>query len=150
MTTFQFSTAYFYFPEISFMTQQPLFLLVDDDPDDIMLLKDVIHSINHNIRFAEAHDGRAALNYLRVAKENHELPSLVVLDINMPLLNGREIIAMIQEQQELEKLPLVVFSTSSYPGDIAYCSTHGVELITKPFGMKLLIEIAEKLVSRYS
>ena len=59
-------------------------------------------------------------------------------------------IAMIKEQQELEEIPLVVFSTSSYPGDVTYCKTHGVELITKPFGMKLLIEIAERLVSRYS
>jgi CheY-like chemotaxis protein len=68
----------------------------------------------------------------------------------MPILNGREVIAMIKEQQDLEEIPLVVFSTSSYPGDVTYCSAHGVELITKPFGMKLLIEIAERLVTRYS
>lgn len=132
------------------MNEQPLFLLVDDDPDDIMLLKDAIHSINEKIRFAEALDGREALKFLKSATQKNELPSLVVLDINMPVLNGREVIAMIKEQQELQELPLVVFSTSSYPGDVSYCNTHGVELITKPFGMKLLIEIAEKLVSRYS
>lgn len=132
------------------MTEQPLFLLVDDDPDDIMLLKDAILSINNNIRFAEAMDGREAIKYLKSARQKDELPNLVVLDINMPILNGREVIAMIKEQQELEEIPLVVFSTSSYPGDVTYCKTHGVELITKPFGMKLLIEIAERLVSRYS
>ena len=132
------------------MTEQPLFLLVDDDPDDIMLLKDAILSINNNIRFAEAMDGREALKYLKSAKQKDELPNLVVLDINMPILNGREVIAMIKEQQDLGEIPLVVFSTSSYPGDVTYCNTHGVELITKPFGMKLLIEIAERVVSRYS
>ena len=132
------------------MTEQPLFLLVDDDPDDIMLLKDAILSINNKIRFAEATDGREALKFLKAAKQKDQLPNLVVLDINMPILNGREVIAMIKEQQEFEQVPVVVFSTSSYPGDVTYCNEHGVELITKPFGMKLLIEIAERLVSTYS
>ncbi len=132
------------------MSEQPLFLLVDDDPDDIMLLKDAIHSINKDIRFAEARDGREALKYLKAAKLREELPNLVVLDINMPILNGREVITMIKEQHDLVQVPLVVFSTSSYPGDVSYCSEHGVELITKPFGMKLLIEIAQKLLAKYS
>ena len=106
------------------MTEQPLFLLVDDDPDDIMLLKDAILSINNNIRFAEAMDGREALKYLKSAKQKDELPNLVVLDINMPILNGREVIAMIMEQQDVGEFPLVLFSTSSYPGDVTYCNTH--------------------------
>ena len=132
------------------MNEQPLFLLVDDDPDDIMLLKDAILSIDDNIRFAEAMDGRAALNYLKKAEQREALPRLVVLDINMPILNGREVIAVIKKEARLKEIPVVVFSTSSYPGDVSYCQEHGVELIVKPFGMKLLMDIAKKLITNYA
>jgi hypothetical protein len=50
------------------MTEQPLFLLVDDDPDDIMLLKDAILSINNNIRFAEAMDGKGSHKIPEIGK----------------------------------------------------------------------------------
>ena len=132
------------------MNEQPLFLLVDDDPDDIMLLKDAILSIDDNIRFAEAMDGRAALNYLKKAEQQEALPRLVVLDINMPILNGREVIAIIKKEAKLKEIPVVVFSTSSYPGDVSYCREHGVELIVKPFGMKVLMDIAKKLITNYA
>ncbi|MBC7887736.1 MAG: response regulator [Ferruginibacter sp.] len=131
------------------MLVNPLFLLVDDDPDDLMLLKDAIHSIDKNIVFAEAMDGRSALNYLNNIKDLTLLPSLVVLDINMPVLNGREVLAIIKSENQLKNLPVVVFTTSSYPGDVEYCKQFDVELITKPFGMRELVDISKKLVNAY-
>ncbi|MEO6722170.1 MAG: response regulator [Ferruginibacter sp.] len=130
--------------------EPPLFLLVDDDPDDIMLLKEAIHSLDKNIEFAEAKDGRAALTFLKEAKLNGRLPGLIVLDINMPILNGREAMALIKKEDQLKQIPLVIFSTSSYPTDIIYCREHGVELIVKPFEMKVLMEVAKKLVKTYA
>ena len=132
------------------MNAKSLFLLVDDDPDDLLLLKDAIHSIDNTIQFAEAMDGRSALNYLKNIKDRTRLPSLVVLDINMPVLNGRELLAIIKNENQLKHLPVIVFTTSSYPGDIDYCKQYDVELITKPFGMKELVAISKKLVTSYS
>jgi CheY-like chemotaxis protein len=132
------------------MIADSLFLLVDDDPDDLMLLKDAIHSINKTIRFAEAMDGRSALNYLKDIKDHARLPSLVVLDINMPVLNGKELLAIIKSENNLKHMPVIVFTTSSYPGDIEYCRQFNVELITKPFGMKELVEISKKMIASYS
>lgn len=132
------------------MKANALFLLVDDDPDDRMLLKDAIHSVNNSILFAEATDGRSALNYLKDIKDHSRLPSLIVLDINMPVLNGRELLAIIKSESQLKHLPVIVFTTSSYPGDIDYCKQFSVELITKPFNMKGLVEISRKLVASYS
>jgi len=132
------------------MKGRPLFLLVDDDPDDIMLLRDAVQSFDNNIQFAEAVNGRKAINYLNDAKLQDRLPDLIVLDINMPVLNGREVIAMINKDEQLKQIPLVVFSTSSYTGDLMYCKEHAVELIVKPFGMKLLMDIASGLVVKYA
>ena len=132
------------------MKGRPLFLLVDDDPDDIMLLRDAVQSFNNNIQFAEAVNGRKAINYLNDAKLQDRLPDLIVLDINMPVLNGREVISMINKDEQLKQIPLVVFSTSSHMGDLMYCKEHAVELIVKPFGMKLLMDIASGLVVKYA
>lgn len=130
------------------MITNPLFLLVDDDPDDLMLLKDAIHSINNTIQFAEARDGRSALNYLKNLN-NTDLPCLMILDINMPVLNGRELLSIIKGEIKLQNMAIVVFTTSSYPGDIEYCKQYNVELITKPFDMIELIAISKKLISTY-
>ena len=132
------------------MKGKPLFLLVDDDPDDIMLLRDAVQSFDNNIQFAEAVNGRKAINYLNDAKLQDRLPDLIVLDINMPVLNGREVIALISKDEQLKKIPLVVFSTSSHAGDLMYCKEHAVDLIVKPFGMKLLMDIASGLVVKYA
>ena len=128
------------------MHANALFLLVDDDPDDLMLLKEALHSIDNSIRFAEARDGIAALNFLKDIRDPAQLPELVVLDINMPVLNGRELLAIIKSEQQLKHLNVVVLTTSSYPGDIEYCRQFGVELITKPFGMEELLEISARLI----
>lgn len=130
------------------MITNPLFLLIDDDPDDLMLLKDAIHSINNTIQFAEARDGRSALNYLKNLQKA-ALPCLMILDINMPVLNGRELLSIIKGETQLQNIAIVVFTTSSYPGDIEYCKQYDVELITKPFDMTELIAISKKLISTY-
>jgi len=129
------------------MSANSLFLLVDDDPDDVMLLKEAIHSVDHTIRFAEAKDGISALNYLKDIKDRYLIPSLIILDINMPVLNGRELLAIIKSENQLKHLKVVVFTTSSYPGDVDYCKQFNVELITKPFGMAELVNISKKLIA---
>ena len=132
------------------MTANALFFLVDDDPDDLMLLKEAIHSINDTIRFTEAKDGRSALEYLTRTKNDHELPSLIILDINMPVVNGRDLLTNIKKEKRLQQIPIIVLTTSSYPGDIDFCRQYEVELITKPFGMNELLEISRKLISSYA
>lgn len=128
------------------MSSNSLFFLVDDDPDDLMLLKEAIHSIDDTIRFEEARDGISALNYLKEIKHEELLPALIVLDINMPVLNGRELLAIIKTKNHLKNLKVIVFTTSSYPGDIEYCKQFNVDLITKPFGMDELYKISKKLI----
>lgn len=129
------------------MNRKPLILLVDDDPDDLMLLKDAIDSLGENYQFIEAFDGRSALNMLRQATLDGNLPCLVVLDINMPILDGREMLAIMKSDLELKELPAVVFTTSSNPVDTNYCRQFNVQLFTKPFNITMLKDVAMQIIS---
>jgi len=122
-------------------------LLVDDDPDDLMLIKEAINSVDGKFDFQEATDGRHALNFLRALDSVDKHPCLIVLDINMPVLGGRDMLAILKNDPGLKHIPVVVFSTSSNPADAEYCKQFDVELITKPFDMTLLIEAARRLIS---
>ena len=129
------------------MNRKPLILLVDDDPDDLMLLKDAIGSLEQDYQFIEAYDGRSALNLLRQSKLDGDLPCLVVLDINMPILDGREMLAIMKSDPDLKELAAVVFTTSSNPSDINYCRQFNVQLFTKPFNITMLKDVAVQIIS---
>ena len=128
------------------LLMKPYILLVDDDADDIMLLKDAIVSANDYYTLHEAHDGRMALDFLHSIKAER-LPCLIVLDINMPVLNGRELLAIMKSDEELKDVPVIFFTTSSHPEDVKYAAQFNVELITKPFNLSLLSEAAKKIIT---
>ena len=128
------------------MENTPTILLVDDDPDDLMLLKDAIESLGEKFNFAEANNGRTALNILKKSATEQTFPSLVVLDINMPILDGREMLAIIKSDPILKDVSVVVFSTSSNPTDINYCKQFNVTMFSKPFNITLLKEVAKQII----
>lgn len=123
-------------------------LLIDDDIDDVLLLKEALLSINNNCSVSTALDGNKALAGLKEARDsNKTLPNLVVLDISMPIMDGRQLLAILKNEEKLKDLPIVVLTTSSNISDINYCKQFDIELITKPFELSQLYKIAEKLLS---
>ncbi len=129
------------------MDNIPQILLVDDDPDDLMLLKDAIESIGEKYKFIEANDGRTALNILKKSVQEQTLPCLIVLDINMPILDGREMLAIMKSDPNLKDLKVVVFTTSSNPTDIYYCKQFNVTMFSKPFNITMLMDVAKEIVA---
>jgi CheY-like chemotaxis protein len=125
----------------------PVILLVDDDADDIMLLKQALLSLDKDCQVNEARDGQKALAALKEAGSQNALPNLIVLDIRMAVMDGRELLAIIKSEEKLKKIPLVVFTTSSNITDINYCKQFNVDLITKPFELSLLYTAAAKLLA---
>ncbi len=115
------------------MLETPKFVLcVDDDEDDRLIVCEAIQGIDASLLVVHAVDGLEALDLLGRAKQDQNLPCLIILDINMPRMNGRETLAVIKKDEELHKLPVVVFSTSNSHTDRIYCNQFGVELVTKP------------------
>lgn len=122
-------------------------LCVDDDPDDQMLVLDIIREIDPTIRVASAVNGVEALRFLEEAKNREELPCLVIMDINMPLMDGKQALARIRKDDDLEGVPVVLFTTSSASMDRTFAASHGVEMITKPINQMELYRVVKHLLS---
>jgi len=110
----------------------PIILCVDDDPDDREMIRDVLKACDPRFHVAEAGDGREALDYLRTEESLTNPPCLIILDMNMPRLSGRETLAILKSEAETEAIPVVVFTTSNAAADSSFCSRFGVEMVTKP------------------
>ena len=97
------------------MSKRPkIILLADDDADDRELLEEVILTIENDAVIHEASSGTEALAHLKNCSDNN-LPCLIILDYNMPDLNGAEVIEIINEDGRYKNIPLVIWSTSNLP-----------------------------------
>ena len=89
-------------------------LLVEDNPGDVLLTKTAFEQakISHNISAVE--DGEQALDYLnkRDGYENATRPDLILLDLNMPKKDGREVLAEIKKDENLKRIPVIVLTSS--------------------------------------
>ena len=131
-------------------TNQRLILCVDDDPDDHMLVCDVIKDADESLNVVGARNGEEALKLLEAGKESGELPCLIILDINMPRMDGKQTLVEIKKDEQLRELPVVMLSTSSSPVDKLFCEHYGVALYTKPDNLAAFHPILKKLLSHCS
>lgn len=91
------------------MKAQPSILLVDDDPEDRDIIKDTFDDMGYDssLRFEE--NGEEAIRFLQ---EADHLPSLIILDLNMPRMNGRQTLAYLKSSPDFSSIPVIIFSTS--------------------------------------
>jgi CheY-like chemotaxis protein len=108
-------------------------LCVDDDEDDQLFLREVILSQAHSFEIKEVKNGQEAISYLKDCIAKEELPCLIIMDLNMPKMDGRQTIKKIKEQADLAMVPIAVFTTSSRQADKKYFEDEGLFFITKPF-----------------
>jgi len=118
-------------------------LCVDDDDDDHFFLKSAIREVDPEMQTMEFHNGAQALKFLKEAKKEHELPCVMVLDINMPVMDGKETLRLIKSDPELSHVQVVVLTTSNQKADKEYFASLGVEMYTKPVSVQGLKQIAE-------
>lgn len=123
-------------------------LCVDDDMDDLSLLKEALADRYHLYHFKEAHNGKEALEYLYQTR-SEELPCLIFLDINMPVLNGKEMLAIIKKDEVLKNIPTVVFTTSSSKEDKMFCSSFSTDMISKPVYFEEFKNTVQRLLGHY-
>jgi len=119
------------------MVFNPVILCVDDDEDDLFFIKEIIVAQGHSLTIKEARNGLDALNYLYDGLKNSQLPCLIIMDMNMPLMDGKQTINKIKEMEQLAKIPIVVFTTSSNVTHQEYFERMGIHFITKPFDYKV-------------
>jgi len=116
------------------------FLLVDDDADDTALFEEVLQQVDPSIGFRVADNGQDALDMLRSGQE--PLPDIIFLDLNMPRMDGRQCLAELMRDDALKQIPVIMYTTSSQPRDIAQALQNGALCyITKPASLRELQEI---------
>jgi CheY-like chemotaxis protein len=139
------------------MTQKskPVTILVaEDDADDRMLLTDAFKesSLVNDLRFVE--DGEQLLDYLRRQGEyadpgDSPLAGLILLDLNMPKMDGREALNIIKNDAVLRAIPVVVLTTSAEEDDVFYAYRLGVSsYISKPVTFDGLVNVV-KVIDAY-
>jgi CheY-like chemotaxis protein len=120
--------------------------LADDDPDDRVLVREALTEARVPHELVELGDGTELLAYLR---SDEPLPHLVLLDLNMPRMDGREALQAIKQDADLRSIPVVVLTTSKAEEDIVRTYDLGVNsFITKPVTFLGLVEVM-KIFSRY-
>ncbi|MCF7223653.1 response regulator [Marilutibacter chinensis] len=117
---------------------EKVILLVEDNPDDAELARIAFDEANVANRLLVAKDGVEALDYLfargaHAGRDPHNLPSIVLLDLNLPKVDGREVLQAIRENEITRALPVVVLTTSAEPLDVDTSYALGVNsYIQKP------------------
>jgi chemotaxis family two-component system response regulator Rcp1 len=95
-------------------------LLVEDSPGDVRLTQEAFRDANQNIRLHVAWDGAEAMAFLnrQGANINAPRPDLILLDLNLPKMDGRQVLAHIKENDNLKTIPTVILTTSEAEADI--------------------------------
>lgn len=126
--------------------QKNTILWADDDPDDLQMMREVLVKTKRDYHIVEVPNGREALEYLRKAKEKDRLPCLIILDINMPILDGKEALALIKNSEDFRNIPVVMFTTSESEIDKMFCKKFDTEMVTKPPTFNSLGAAMDKLL----
>lgn len=106
-------------------------LVIEDSDEDFAALERAIAKTKTLDSLHRCEDGEDALDFLYHEGEYQDeiffpRPSLIVLDLNLPGTDGREVLAVLKQDRELQSIPVIIFSTSSNPKDIDTCYQHGV------------------------
>lgn len=129
------------------VTNKHTIVYAEDDIDDLFIVKQGFERHGH-IDVVHAPDGRRALFVLEDMARKDFLPCLVILDINMPVMNGRETLQAIRSHSQLNRVPVVLFSTSNSPADNDFAQSLDSQLITKPIDFADLEMIVDQFVER--
>lgn len=125
------------------MTVNKYIIYVEDDPDDILLMREAFREVDVFELMALEH-GAALLQYLERALC---FPSLIILDINMPVLNGRETLRSLKQHPLFQHIPVVLFTTGSNPSERLFAAAYHTDLIVKPYDFAALRQSVQRLLT---
>jgi CheY-like chemotaxis protein len=123
-------------------------LLVEDDPGDVLLIREAFdfNKVHNNLNVVN--DGEQALAYLRREGEYSESlrPDLVLLDLNLPRKDGREVLAEVKADESLRAIPIVVLTTSEAEEDVLKSyQLHANAYVTKPVDFERFVAIVRQI-----
>ena len=123
-------------------------LLVEDDPGDELITREAFEHNKLHSRLHVARDGEEGLNYLyqRGAYQHAPRPDLILLDLNLPKYDGRQLLKKIKSDPDLSRIPVVVLTTSSAKEDILRSyKLHANAYVTKPVDLDQFINAVHQI-----
>ena len=118
----------------------------DDDNDDLELVQDAFARYSTNVEVITARDGSQALSYLQNLDGAEPKPCLIILDVNMPMVNGKDVLKQIRNMEEFESVPVILFTTSSMPQDRSFAEKYNAGFVTKPLDVSQMEVITELFI----
>lgn len=128
-------------------------LYAEDDENDAFFMRRAFGKLRHPPALRIVPDGRKAVDYLSgvgnfADRAAHPLPQLLLLDIKMPYLTGREVLTWVRQQPAFAQLPVVMLTSSTQTGDIEYCRKAGANaFLVKPSQAERLSELAQSIAT---
>lgn len=133
------------------MTQNKLprqvVLHADDDPDDILLVTEAFASHTANVDVISLGDGTEVLSWLRSLRDTDQKPCLIILDINMPRMDGKETLQRIRMLKAFDHVPVMLFTTSTLRYDEEFARRYNAGFLTKPIDDRQMETIVTKFLA---
>ena len=123
-------------------------LLVEDDPGDVLMTREAFDENKVANRLAVVSDGESAMTYLRKEGPYADAPTpdLVLLDLNLPRMDGREVLAAMKSDDALRSIPVVVLTTSEAEEDVLRSyALHANAYVTKPVDFQRFIDVVRQI-----
>ena len=127
-----------------------LILYADDDMDDIRVVKDAFRDYNHAVRLVTFTNGSELLQFCQNLSPFEPLPCLIILDINMPGMDGKQTLKKIRNIDHLAEVPVVLFTTSSLPSEAAFARAYDAGFINKPLDIQQMQWIIDQFIDHCS
>ncbi|MCK7558416.1 response regulator [Chitinophaga sedimenti] len=127
------------------MSESPSILLVDDDAEDRLIIKDTFEELGYGTAISFAVNGEEAISFLeQCLGRRQELPALVILDLNMPKMNGTQTLRYLKAQPSLAAIPVIIFSTSLNPIEHDECLSLGAHsYVIKPTSYMQAVDVVK-------
>ncbi|HEY0186925.1 MAG TPA: response regulator [Cellulomonas sp.] len=130
-------------------TAQPIdVLLVEDDPGDVLMTQEAFEDSRVPNRLSVVSDGVSALAFLRKEGEHADAPTpdLILLDLNLPRMDGREVLQALKGDEALRSIPVVVLTTSEAEEDVLRSyALHANAYVTKPVDFDRFVEVVRQI-----
>lgn len=125
-------------------------LLVEDNEGDMILTMEALEGLNHQHVISRVKDGEQAIQFLKKEGlfEQVMMPDLILLDINLPRLDGKEVLAFIKQSNIFRKIPVIILSTSNSERDIQDCYEYGANCyVVKPSDLDGYVRVIHAIES---
>ncbi|MCW3112668.1 MAG: response regulator [Segetibacter sp.] len=132
------------------MSAKNVVLYADDDPDDIQLVREAFYNYSQNVELVTVADGLEALSFLKNLSSEDPAPCLIILDINMPRMDGKEALMKVRQMKRFEEVPSILFTTSSQQRDKDFAEKYNAGFLTKPIDYTQIDVIASKFIEHCS